>query len=219
MTAHFVQVNLYSIDGTLKYSTDCAPSNGFFLLQLHHQVCIFNSPCMLAHKKTSMFLAFQGEYLVKTVPPQGWIMSKLAAFVKSAPNVAQQLFSAESACSPKHKQLYQAKWLHLVYQPSLHNYVSGILVACVLIKKKKSNHQLNEHNDKVPDNVLRAYHRFMTFTSNLFWLQTAFIPCTSSRVFSWALHFTKGWPRPCLGCINFFCVAYNLQPLKKFHWQ
>ncbi len=32
------QVNLYSVDGTLKYSTDCAPNNGYFLLPIYDQV-------------------------------------------------------------------------------------------------------------------------------------------------------------------------------------
>ena len=35
---YFIQVNLYSVDGILKYSTDCAATNGYFLLPIYDQV-------------------------------------------------------------------------------------------------------------------------------------------------------------------------------------
>ena len=33
------QINLYSVDGTLKYSSDCSADNGYFLLPVYDQVC------------------------------------------------------------------------------------------------------------------------------------------------------------------------------------
>jgi len=44
------QVNLYTKQGTLKYQTDCAPINGYYMVPVYDK----------------------GEYVLKVNPPPGW---------------------------------------------------------------------------------------------------------------------------------------------------
>lgn len=40
LTVFVTQVKLYSSSGSLKYTSDCAPKNGYFLVPLYDRVCL-----------------------------------------------------------------------------------------------------------------------------------------------------------------------------------
>ena len=46
----FFQVGLYTKQGSLKYQTDCAPNNGYYMIPVYDK----------------------GDYVLKVAPPPGW---------------------------------------------------------------------------------------------------------------------------------------------------
>ena len=50
-----LQVKLYTKQGSLKYQTDCAPINGYYMIPVYDK----------------------GDYILKVEPPPGWTFGKL----------------------------------------------------------------------------------------------------------------------------------------------
>ncbi|XP_030664615.1 nodal modulator 3-like [Nomascus leucogenys] len=50
-----IEIKLYTKHGTLKYQTDCAPNNGYFMIPLYDK----------------------GDFILKIEPPLGWSFGKL----------------------------------------------------------------------------------------------------------------------------------------------
>ena len=81
----FSQIKLYTKQGSLKYQTDCAPINGYFMIPLYDKVCtllptqlesafMYNNNNNLVN--TSLLCGFQGDFVLKIEPPLGWSFGK-----------------------------------------------------------------------------------------------------------------------------------------------
>lgn len=76
----YPQIKLYTKQGSLKYQTDCAPINGYFMIPLYDKVreetMFFRTSNCVCPISETFSVVQQGDFVLKIEPPLGWSFGK-----------------------------------------------------------------------------------------------------------------------------------------------